>query len=401
MTMESNRASLLTVIAVIITALAAVYVNVGPGPWIELTLISLLALAGWLGFSFRNAELSQDKILAPYILVIVLNLALNSCRYWSNFPQYLSETWHSLFAPHFAISDLSWFIVFVTCPVTLMLLGGYFLSKRTPIGFYLAWWTFLYAIVDAIVQFKIELPGSAYNHHNFVGVLAAVTQMIVAVIGCQRLLQEQPTSGRQSEAVSGLTSKQMNLWTALLVSLVAVYAVALYLQAGFLPVGVIVGSMMGGLIGWRKTTTLNPANPYKLVPLYLLLLTLFYVHVGEEALTSFNQAIASISGKPWLDREFTFLIALIGPIVWVFGAFSLWLRQPFGNFILWFMIVGMILGEPTHLVVFPVVTMFQYGVGYQYFSGMYTALFPMIPAIIALVTIIKDHQERKAQTRDA
>jgi hypothetical protein len=59
------------------------------------------------------------------------------------------------------------------------------------------------------------------------------------------------------------------------------------------------------------------------------------------------------------------------------------------------MIVGMILGEPTHLIVFPVIAMYKYGIGYQYFSGMYTALFPMIPAIIAVITIIADHKQQR------
>lgn len=59
------------------------------------------------------------------------------------------------------------------------------------------------------------------------------------------------------------------------------------------------------------------------------------------------------------------------------------------------MIVGMILGEPTHLLVFPIVRMVQKGVGYEYFSGMYTALFPMVPAILALTVIIKDTKVRK------
>ena len=130
--------------------------------------------------------------------------------------------------------------------------------------------------------------------------------------------------------------------------------------------------------------------------MYLLLLAFFYFHVGEEALTSFNQKIAAITGTPWPDSQFTFLIGLIGPAIWVFGAFSLWLRQPFGNFLLWFMIIGMILGEPTHLLVFPIVRMYQTGEGYQYFSGMYTALFAMIPAILAMVFIIQEHKGRKA-----
>ena len=190
-----------------------------------------------------------------------------------------------------------------------------------------------------------------------------------------------------------MNTRKKNLWTVFFVCLVAVYAVSLYNEAGILPVGVVVGSMMGGLIGWRKTTSFQPADPKKLVPLYLLMLCLFNIHVGEEYISHFNQAVALISGKFWPDDQFTFFIALLGQTIWVFGALSLWLKQAFGNFILWFMIVGMILGEPTHLLLFPVIRMFQTGNGYEYFAGMYTALFPMIPAILALLIIVKEHKE--------
>jgi hypothetical protein len=54
----------------------------------------------------------------------------------------------------------------------------------------------------------------------------------------------------------------------------------------------------------------------------------------------------------------------------------------------------MILGEPTHVLLFPVMRMAQDDVGYGYFSGMYTALFPMIPAILALRSF-------RARTRSA
>src|SRR6266508_4364354 len=160
----------------------------------------------------------------------------------------------------------------------------------------------------------------------------------MGVIGCQRLLRKHTTLNASKMQPTVLTNRQVNLWMTLFACFVAIYAVSLYSQAGFIPVGVVVGSMMGGLLGWRKTTARYPANPYKLVPLYLLLLCFFYIHVGEEAITHFNQGIASLSGKPWSDTEFTFLIALIGPVVWGFSAWSLWLRQPLGNFILWFMV---------------------------------------------------------------
>lgn len=129
-------------------------------------------------------------------------------------------------------------------------------------------------------------------------------------------------------------------------------------------------------------------------------MTLFYIHVGEDTLTNFNGSISGITGITWKDKDFNYLISFFGPVVWVFAAYSLWKGRAFGNFILWFLIVGMILGEPTHLLVFPVVGMFKEGVGSKYFSGMYTALFPMIPAILALVTILKDHKAKNIATEN-
>jgi len=60
-----------------------------------------------------------------------------------------------------------------------------------------------------------------------------------------------------------LTNRQVNLWTILLVCLIGLYGLTVYAQAGLLPVGILVGSMIGGLVGWRKTTAHYPANLYR------------------------------------------------------------------------------------------------------------------------------------------
>jgi hypothetical protein len=393
--MDSKLLSLLTVLSTIITLLIATYIFSGVGYTIKFTIVSLLALITWLFFSFKNTP-SQNKIVAPYILIIVLVLVLSTCRYWSEYSSFFYSNWNSFFAVHFTLTHVSWMIFSAFAPVSIMLLGGYYLTKQKPIGFYMAWWTFFYGITESLFQYKIEFGlNQNYIHNYYLGSITAIALLTIGLIGILRLIKNSDENTTEIQH-NGLTPKQINIWTVFLVSLVTVYGISLYSQAGLLPVGVIVGSMMGGLIGWRKTTALHPADPYKVVPLYLLLQCFFFIHVAEEAVSPipFNQMIATISGTAWPDTEFTFLIALIGPVVWVFGAWSLWLRQPFGNFILWFMIVGMIVGEPTHLLIFPVVSMNKFGIGYEYFSGMYTALFPMIPAILALVFIISDHKKR-------
>ncbi len=142
-------------LSIVITTVVAVYLFAGLGYAIELSVVSLLAFARWLRFSFRDVP-SQDTIVAPHILIIVLSLILNTSRYWSDYAPFLSTHWPSLFAPDLTLTHISWFISCVSLPVSLMLLGGYYLSKRMPIGFYMAWWTFLYAIVEALIQYKVE-----------------------------------------------------------------------------------------------------------------------------------------------------------------------------------------------------------------------------------------------------
>ena len=93
-----------------------------------------------------------------------------------------------------------------------------------------------------------------------------------------------------------------------------VYGATLFAEGGPLPTFVIIGSMIGGMIGWWRTTARRPVDPARAVPLVLLLLALFYVHIGEETLTGFNQAIAILTGKRWNDHDFILLIGLIGPI---------------------------------------------------------------------------------------
>lgn len=64
--------------------------------------------------------------------------------------------------------------------------------------------------------------------------------------------------------------------------------------------------------------------------------------VGEEYLFDFHSRIALIFHSHWSERDYVLLIVLVGPMVWILGGIGLWLRHPLGNFIVWFMLVGMI-----------------------------------------------------------
>jgi hypothetical protein len=373
-----------------VTAAAAVWPLAG---WpVSLALLLIGALAGIA--ASHGGPVVADTAMAPYILTVVGTLLADTLRFRIGYGRALGR---ALGGPLADLDPRWWFVAFVVAPVTVILLGGYVLGRGFPGASLAAWWTVLFGLADGLTCGVLLVGGHLSSPLLTAGAAGAtVAQLLCVTVLAQRLLAG-ATPPDDPEPGAGLGLRERNLWTALIVALVVAYGLALEAQSGWLPVGVIVGSMMGGLVGWRRTTARRPADPRFHVPLFLLMLALFYFHVGEEAITSFNRAIAGISGTPWADGPFTTLIGLAGPAVWVFAAWSLWHRQPFGNFVYWFLLVGMIIGEPTHLVVFPVMRMVEDGVGYGYFSGMYTALFPMIPAILAIRALRRTHRHAAGQ----
>jgi hypothetical protein len=395
---NSKISNLLWIISGSITLTIILLTCIGGGIALQYGLVSTVALVCWLKFSNKPSQ-RFEKTLPLYLLTIIVLLTLFTARYAADFSSFLNSNFEIFLTGPIEMTHINWFIWMVCLPVSLMLYGGYLLSKNHPTGYFFAWWGFTFSIIESILQFIVELLNrTTYSHVLYSGLLISMVLFLISILGILNLIKS-PTEVENDIEPQPLSLKKKNLWTILLLSFVTVYATTLYVQAGKLPVGIIVGSMVCGIIGWRKTTANRPADPYKFVPLYLLLLALFYVHIGEEVLTNFNQGIAALSGHNWNDVSFNYTITFLGPIVWFYGAYSLWKKQVFGNFILWFMMFGMILGEPTHLIVFPIVRMVKFGVGYEYFSGMYTALFPMIPAIIALIAILKDYKKGR-RTRD-
>lgn len=184
------------------------------------------------------------------------------------------------------------------------------------------------------------------------------------------------------------------LYLGLAVAFFVVYTLNLYSQAGPQATGIVCGSMVGGFVCWILTTWRRPANPKLIVPVYLVTMALFFIHVLEEYLFHFSDRIAELFGLVWPESEFVMTIMLLGPMIWLGAAVGLIYRNPFANFIAWFLLFGMVLGEPAHLV-FPIVE----GGAYHYFPGMWTALLPMVTAIFGIVLIVRDHRAWVAATR--
>jgi len=170
----------------------------------------------------------------------------------------------------------------------------------------------------------------------------------------------------------------------------AVSFIAMFVQqAGVMPAIIIGGSMLVGVVLWFFTTYRIPANPKRVLPIYLITISLLLFHICEEYLFAFGPRIAQLNGSTWSEVEFLTLIAFYLPVFWIMGAIGLYFRHPLGNAMIWFIFVGMAFGEPAHLLVFPIVE----GGRYHYFPGMWSSLFPLVTAIWGMSVLIKDYRE--------
>lgn len=182
--------------------------------------------------------------------------------------------------------------------------------------------------------------------------------------------------------------RETRLSIALVAVFIPTYGTMLYLQAGFLVVGVVCGAMVGGFFVWLRTTVRRPPDPAAILPAYLLALALFLFHVLEEYAFDFAGRIAAAAHVHWTDGQFVEVIVLFGPAIWIAGAIGIYKRHPLGNFVAWFFFIGMVLGEPTHMLVFP----FMEPGRYHYFPGMWSALFPMVPAVYGIHRMLSEHR---------
>jgi hypothetical protein len=177
---------------------------------------------------------------------------------------------------------------------------------------------------------------------------------------------------------------------------------------------IVGGSGIVGLIMWYKTYLKRPLDPRIILPPFLLTVAGLEVHMIEEYLTRFGPAMSRLFNISWTERSFLLVFAFIGPALYALTALGLYYRIPLAGFLAWFIFIGPGLAEFTHFI-FPLLTpaiepnsladvsqvvagkayianMPNYFIGTTgryYFSGMYTAVLPMIPGVFAIYRVMK------------
>lgn len=170
----------------------------------------------------------------------------------------------------------------------------------------------------------------------------------------------------------------------LVVGFILFFSPMLYTSTGFVPATIITVSMIGGLVLWIKFPLAYPTEPKKILPIYALMVASLWFHISEEFAFDFGSRIGNMIHSGWTDKEFLFSFGYFMPVLWILGLIGLAYRHPLGYYMASFVAFGMFLGEPTHLLVFPILE----GSRYHYFPGMWTALLPMVFGIWAIQTMI-------------
>jgi hypothetical protein len=195
---------------------------------------------------------------------------------------------------------------------------------------------------------------------------------------------------------------------------VAVAMISGYRSIGLPPVVIVGGSGVVGFILWTRTYLRHPVEPRVILPPFLLTVAALEIHMIEEYRTGFGPAMSRLFDISWTERSFLMIFAFIGPTIYALTALGLFYRFPLAGFVAWFIFIGPGVAEFTHFV-FPllkpailpdvagsisqsvsngryVADMRNYWLkttGVYYFPGLYTAILPMVPGILAIRRVIR------------
>ncbi|TGL96579.1 hypothetical protein EHQ76_15720 [Leptospira barantonii] len=192
-----------------------------------------------------------------------------------------------------------------------------------------------------------------------------------------------------------------------------------YRTIGIPPLIIIGGSGTIGFILWYRTYLWNPIEPKLILPLFVLTVAGLQVHLVEEFFSGFGPAMSRLFNIPWTESGFMLIFMMVGPIIYTLTTLGLFYKVRIAGFVAWFIFIGPGFAEFTHFI-FPLIppaiepgnlanvdqvikgtlvtNMPNYYIkttGVYYFSGMCTAILPMIPGGYAIYRLIRESKIAK------
>ncbi|MEZ4808973.1 MAG: hypothetical protein R2819_01320 [Allomuricauda sp.] len=217
------------------------------------------------------------------------------------------------------------------------------------------------------------------------------------------------------------TSKSTQITNALIAGIFCLVAPVIgYFKIGIQPVIIVGGAATIGFFCWYFTYLRRPVDPKIILPIFIVTVAGLQIHMVEEYLTGFGPAMSRLFDIPWTEKSFLMVFMMIGPIIYTLTSLGLYYRVPIAGFVAWFIFIGPGLAEFTHFI-FPLIqpqlepenanaitqvingsevanmpNYFYKTTDHYYFSGMWTAVLPMIPGSYAIYRLMKEHKNNRS-----
>jgi hypothetical protein len=217
---------------------------------------------------------------------------------------------------------------------------------------------------------------------------------------------------KQKKFMSTTTSKSAQIISLVLVITFCIAApIAGYINIGLAPVVIIGGSALIGFFFWYFTYLKHPTDPKIILPIFVLAVAGLQIHIVEEYLTGFGPAMSRVFNIPWSEKSFVMVFALVGPAIYTLQRLVYTFASPSpdsspGSFLLaraYGFTHSSFPVEPqidpfnadsvtrvitaTKLHKCRIITTRQLS---YYFSGMWTAVLPMIPGMYAIYRLTRN-----------
>lgn len=182
----SKLSSSLTVIVLILILGMFFYTQKGPILFIPFSAVAVTALVLWFS---SNLKILHDKVIIPYLLVVMGLILLNMFRYLAGFGSIGSTLFNAVF-----------------------LFGAFCLMCRAPIGSYMTWFVFLWAIFQGLLQFYMAFTLKAnYAMYYYHGIISGMIVLILGISGIYFIFKQ-----KISLVVDAVLPSRriINLWTA-------------------------------------------------------------------------------------------------------------------------------------------------------------------------------------------
>ena len=220
-----------------------------------------------------------------------------------------------------------------------------------------------------------------------------------------------------------MENKKKAVWLSAAVALAFIVFASVmgYKKIGLPPVIIVGGAGTIGFVMWYLTYLWKPIDARIVLPLFALTVAGLQIHIVEEYLTGFGPAMSRIFNISWTEKGFVIIFALVGPTIYTLTMIGLYFKVRLAGFIAWFIFIGPGFAEFTHFI-FPLIqpaieptnlagvshvingtlvadmpNYYLGTTGNYYFSGMWTAVLPMIPGSYAIYRLIKEARKNKLQ----